>query len=545
MSTRTPERTLQKFDHRAGTEEVPLLGGMSRVGDEASIPARQHHLLVNIRFGPGEMGSRPGLVETDDVGVAQCITGLIETSENTGSGGPLRGLLMGFYGGIARAGNPYWYHLGPEVPEPYDVSDLSSVGVTMVPRDTTAAYLYESTFPLAGVRYVHRPVLPGSVPTYPTNGPFFPFRFQGKTCALGRLGADQVCIFSITGNATGTDGNVGVIAIIGTTSTISPQSVAIRQEIIGGQILDVLYIGAFDKVMRFDGTTLTEWFANPSLSPGTLHVYASGQEILILHNASTFIDDDATIYYQPAPGQAITAATLPADLFKVVADPPFDDFGGWTGACKFRNTWVVTLEGGIRSPVAGVPRTPFGRVITATSGGASLTFATAYTNGPGVALDGNVYYHIGWPIVWQDQIVFMAAPTLILNSNGNFTWDPDTGTGAIAPVPITIGNYTDANGWQIPAIGGPEQKPGTPLEFGSTDGYYQSVQHGWHLSVGNSYVHSQAIAGSYEKVQGLAFPDSKILVPGAVGPTLLPGWIYDAWPLGSNQVAFFDDEEEA
>ena len=547
MSTRTPEQTLQKFDHRPGTEEVPTLGGMSRLGDEASIPIRQHHLLVNVRFGPGEMTERPGLSEELDTESGTCVTGLIETVENTGQGGPLRGLVIQ-YGdnGIEQDGLSRHFHIGPRRSEDNPLSP-ESVGVNLIPYDTTTAFLYYRIWPLNRTRAIYNGPNQfgggtGLVSSFfgVTQGPFFPFKFQGNTCSLGLLGSGAgatVALFAITGADNGSAGAINTIALLGPSSGLSPQSVAVREEIIGGEVKEVLYIGASTKVMRFDGTTLTQWFTNPSVNPGSLHVFAEGQEILILHNSSTLEDEDADIFYQPYPGATITASVLPGNLFEDPANAGRGK-GGWTGACKFRESWVVLFEGGQQVTTSNVV-CAFSGAITATAGGATLTFAQVYQNGP---FDNSaIVYHIGSPIVWQDQIVFFASQTMAVGSNGNSFFAVLNPGGAASDGRNRIGNYTDANGWQVPAVDGPTLP--APGYWEWADGQIYDFQNAFHLSVGNTYIFGFSSQFSGELVYGLTDPYGFVRIRNDAVPDSGPQ-TRGLFPQTMAEAAFFSESEE-
>jgi hypothetical protein len=511
---------------------------MSRLGDEGLIPAHQHHLLVNTRFAPGVLGSRPGLAVDTDVGEVVCVTGLIETQENTGLGGPLRGLVAGWYETLLKGVNPYWFHLGPAVEEPYNPLQLESVGVDIISRPAgSPVSLFASWHPHQGTRFMW--VFSVGLSTFrnPSFGPYNPFAFQGKTCHLGLNGSipgATAQMYAITAKDDGSAGALNAVANLGTNPSFYPTSWAVRNEIIDGQVKEVLYVGQSDQVWRFDGVTLTSWTPLPGTNWSS-HVYAQGQELLILVNGESFRDNDAYILHQSAPGAPITTATIPADLFYAVGDPARDQ-GGWSGAAKWRDTWYVFFEGGEPQEPESNPRTAFGGVIAATGGGtaAPLVFSQVYQNGPGTVLDGNRYYNIGSPLVWQDQLVFLFTNTLKNNANSARVWTADDGNATPDPPGIIgIGNLTDASGWQLPAVGGPPT--GT---FPSFQGNYNQAGHCWHTTVGNTYVHCTHELGK-DTIWGLPWPNDEVEITNdGPGPTT------DGLPLGSSMVAFFGDGEE-
>jgi hypothetical protein len=77
MPRTTPDEDVKPFEYRPGLG-FQRFRGMNRSADPASIPPDQFHLLTNVRLTPAGMISRDGLVEEEDTGSTQCITGMID-----------------------------------------------------------------------------------------------------------------------------------------------------------------------------------------------------------------------------------------------------------------------------------------------------------------------------------------------------------------------------------------------------------------------------------------------------------------------------------
>lgn len=552
MPRRTPDQGVQPFERRAGTEEIPRWRGMNRSADPSAIPLNQFQLAVNVRIQPGDLQDRPGLEEVMDTESDACVTAIIETNENSGNpGGQIRGLLCQHLIGYTVDSKDYLFHLGPSTEDPpiavggyYPAS-----GRPLIIENATAYSLYAAIWPVCKTRsfYQGPTTNPGGITRALTAGPYGPFFFQGATCVLGLLGgvapASPVTIFSVTGRDDDSAGALNAIALLSPLSDMLVHSQAIRKEIIGGEIKEVLYLAGKDgsgnpRAWRFDGTTLTEWWAPVGITnPGTFHIFAEGQEILILHNSSAFIDDWATIYYQPYPGAAISPCVIPANLFEsVITAPIASDFGGWTGACRYHNKWYVFFDGG-EPGTLGVNRTPFGGAIAATAGGAALNFALAFQSGPGVYGDGNSYYNIGNPIVWDDKIVFQASTTLQLSTNGTAVWAPYTGLGT-GIGSLCYGTF-DGAAWTVP------DTPAVNIANEAFTGYYQDATHAWHIAMGNRYVAA---------INRLDIPPA-VLISGLLSPAGIPltsqvlfepdavGYTFDGYPV-QFAAQFFGGGEE-
>lgn len=82
MPARTPDTGVKRFEIRTGVNGIPILGGIFRAGDPATIPQHKLHMGVNIRITPGGMITRPGLDDVYNTGVAECITGLTSDGED-------------------------------------------------------------------------------------------------------------------------------------------------------------------------------------------------------------------------------------------------------------------------------------------------------------------------------------------------------------------------------------------------------------------------------------------------------------------------------
>ena len=81
MPAKTPDTGVQRFEFRTGINGIPILGGMFRSGDPATIPDHKQHMAVNVRITPSGMISRPGLALEYDTGVVECIDGLTEIDD--------------------------------------------------------------------------------------------------------------------------------------------------------------------------------------------------------------------------------------------------------------------------------------------------------------------------------------------------------------------------------------------------------------------------------------------------------------------------------
>jgi len=429
LSKETPDQGVKRFEHRAGTEEVPTIGGMSRLGDEAQIPVRQHHLLVNVRFGPGEMSSRPGLEETDDLGEAACITGLIETVENTGTGGGLvTGLLTGYwYGYGPDPSNDHYLYLNPDD----DDARISGDPTQARPLIKTpavfgdGAHVTESFWPAGGMISHYWGIL-GCGPSEPVVGPLNPFTFQGNTCVLG--GTPDLGIFAVVA---ADDNSSGALNRINNFGNYAPVSSVIREEIIGGAVTQVLYFSATDgNVYRFDGTTLSLWWSATVALAEVFYwrLFVSGQEMLLLGDHTVAVDlsgsalppgtatfGQGVIYYQAAPGGVISFCSITATNYSMNRDPVTGETAnrsiGWTGATRYRDKWFVFLQcqpASQHTPPPYLIPEAYSQILEATVGAAALSFTVVWDDvlflpGPG-GEPSQVY--VSQPVTFKDDVYF-------------------------------------------------------------------------------------------------------------------------------------------
>jgi len=433
LSKDTPDQGVKRFEHRAGTEEVPTIGGMSRLGDEAQIPIRQHHLLVNVRFGPGEMTSRPGLEEEEDLGVETCITGLIETVENTGTGGGLvTGLLTG-----------YWYEYGPETdndhylylnPQDDDVPPDESEARPLIKTPAVygdGAHITESFWPAGGMMS-HYWGTRGCGPAEPVVGPLNPFTFQGNTCVLG--GTPDLGIFAVVAADDDSSGGLNRINNFG---NYTPVSSAIREEIIGGAVTQVLYFSATDgNVYRFDGTTLSVWWSAFAALGAVYYwrLYVSGQEMLLLgdHVVAGIVQQGTPaapgavtsgwgrIAYQAAPGGVIGPCLIAAPNYPPDLDPVTGETAGrsigWTGATRYRDKWYVFLQSEPSGDITVIGTFHYySQILEATVGGPTLAFGSVWDN-TGLPWQ----YYISQPVTFKDRVYFYTAAPTGCVANGAF-----------------------------------------------------------------------------------------------------------------------------
>lgn len=554
MSKRTPDQGVIPFEHRAGTQEVPTIGGMSRLGDEAQIPLRQHHLLVNVRFGPGEMGSRPGLVEEEDLGVAACITGLIETTENTGTGGGVvSGLLSQYwYGWGPTAGAPHFFYLNPQ-DDSVAAAESEARALIKQPASLGAgAHVWESWWPMGGVQS-HWWGAAGCGPSTPIPGTLAPFDFQGATCVLG--GYPELGLYQIVAPDDGGAGAVNRSTIFG---SYVPVSQCIRKEIIGGEILDVLYFSATDgNIYRFDGTTLSIWYVVGGGFGGVAYywrLYCSGQELLCLgdHPVSdmwvtgtpeppgTADFHKGVIQYQPAPGELISPCTWVAPHSVFDADPFTGDTAnrliGWTGAARYRDKWYISLSSGpgaMHASVGGSAVHAYGQILQATVGGASLAFTIALEGTADYDDYNALSYNFGTLCVHKDKLYFVSSWKYDPIANGSCFQNSPAGA------PMFMGVF-DGIAWTpdfmfIGAAGG--------------DPYYTITQVGWLISNGDQLVMGLSTFGQESVVywrepdnasglwpyNGDAFDVSNVTLP--VAPA--------GYPLGAKSAYFAIPDEDA
>ncbi len=107
MPAGTPDKGMNHFEMRTGLNGFPPLGGMYRSGDPTTVPQHKLHLGVNIRITPAGTSERPGLAQMYDTGVAECIDGLTETTDD------MAGSLMLYPGGGATVSTGGGYAMSP------------------------------------------------------------------------------------------------------------------------------------------------------------------------------------------------------------------------------------------------------------------------------------------------------------------------------------------------------------------------------------------------------------------------------------------------
>lgn len=549
MAKRTPDQGIIPFEHRAGTEEVPTIGGMSRLGDEAQIPLRQHHLLVNVRFEPGEMGSRPGLVEEQDVGVAACITGLIETGENTGTGGGIvAGLLAGYwYGYGPTTGDTHFLYLNPEDDQEVDPALNEARPLIKTPTSYGAgAHIWENWWPEGGFLSHHQGAR-GCGDVAPIIGPLHPFDFQGNTCVIG--GYPEVGIFSIVAPDSGGSGALNQISNFGD-SQGTPVSSCIRNEIIGGEIINVLYLSFSNgKIYRFDGTTLSLWW-DAATALGAIYywrLFCSGHELLLLGDHTVAGIDvfpspnsgDGIIYYQPSPGSAISACTITAAQYPT---NPGAEGGsrsiGFTGAARFRDKWYVALQSG-PGVFSGSNVTGYGQILEATPGGAALAFTVAYAGVTDYTDSSKYSEWYGSLLVFKNDLYFVTVPVWTFAANGGCfaTENPFSGGG-------TPPGYSGATIW-IGAFDGSTWYP-QAVDLSANPGfidYLTASDVGWMISNGERLI----LGWTQNGQQKVNFYRENLIpaFPASFDVSNVPGGGGNGVPLGSKSAYFAIPDEDA
>lgn len=507
---RTPDAGVVKFELRPGTESVPRLGGMSRLGDTAQIPPNQFHLLVNTRFAPGELASRPGLTEFYDLGEEACITGLIEASENTG-GGVVNGLLTGYTytqgpvglytspcssvgGGNARN----WFYLHPEE----DALGVDGAARALIVQELAGGdslWIPESYFPLKGVRS-HYWSSRGCGPSGTLTGPLHPFQFQGNTCILGTLGYTPPYILILGAIVAPDDQGPGAVNQIARFGNYYPVSSCVRREVVSGAVIEVLYFSTTNnQILRFDGTTLSLWFdaTLAGFVPHYWRLFCSGTEILIIgsHQNGTTVTGSPTLtpdffrdvmLYQAWPEAPINACTFDVSIPYFSQDPAEQANRAVTfsGACRWRDGWYVTLESSPGAMHAGAV-IPYGQMISAPSGGLTLHFNLEFA--PGLSVIGDYTdgakkkdaRWMAWPTVHKDRLFFFSLAPLLPFADGTCAIgiNSDPGTDPL----YHVGNYDGVTpDWDAETITGPGGA-GAP----TPGDYFDSTDMAWMISNGD------------------------------------------------------------
>lgn len=506
MPKRTPDATVQRFERRPGGE-FPALGGMSRLGDTIQIPPNKHHLLVNTRFHPGELASRPGLVEDSNIGFEACITGLIETQQNNGFGGVVSGLLIGYGYGNGPEGSRHWYYLNPEQ-ENVPVDSEARALITQNPA-VGSVFIPESYSPLCGVR-AHWWSVRGCGPSALLTGPNHPFEFQGSICMLGQTGspAYQMGVYAIEAPD---DEGPGALNRLTNFGQYYPHASCVRKEIVGGDVIEVLYfVNNFDAhIYRFDGTTLSLWYPAGTFYPTHLfRPYCEGQEILLL-GSSTLATNvtgsplppdtgdfaNGVILYQQFPGGPISPCSINANMWSQPLGQTSNRLIGFTGAARYRDNWYVFVDSSPGAMHSGQVAM-YGQVLAAPVGPRNLAFVEVYTPGfPNIGdytdpakFDYGVW--MGYPTVFKDQLFFFSLACLYPTANGSCI----TGVSGTAPNPTNyhVGRF-DGSVWDefhlsLPAGPGENHDGGTAnwmaangdqLIIAFWDGSFTGDEHIW------------------------------------------------------------------
>ena len=297
MPQRSPDDGLQPFELRTGLN-IGRLRGMNRQADPASTPPNQFHLLTTVRLTPNGLRERPGLAEEVDTESAACITALFELEPNVG-------ILL---------------ELGVDYsPAPW--SDDRRIGVLDEQGDAVPFRLVFDGPALGMSLYP-----PAPVPLPPTRGAWMTaVRFRGRWLALGTWldwdGVEQDVLFEVhipTKPDEQTSLSVHTkLAPTGATQLVMSMVVRTERNALA-ELEDILYLGTSDgRILRWDGATLEVELAAPTGAEAfvTRLCGVAGLGILALMtpgegDAST----DAFAEWQPSPGAAWTAVTVPTGL---------------------------------------------------------------------------------------------------------------------------------------------------------------------------------------------------------------------------------------
>jgi hypothetical protein len=296
MPQRSPDSGVQPFELRTGLT-IGRLRGMNRLADPASTPPNQYHLLTNVRLTANGMRDRAGLATVHDSGNAECITALIELPDAIGS---LIELAVDYTG------------MAPPDPRRIGVFDEEAADPYQLVFDEAA---YAGSIEL----------YPGTVAPPPSRGPWqTAILFRGKWLGFGKwvdaAAVEQEVLLQINvPSQPGEAINLSVHAIIAPSAASQLiVSAVVRTERLGGELVDVLYMGTSDgRILRYDGTTVnTEMTAIVGASDFVVRLCVVGGHGLFATstppagNAST----DAHASFQATPGGAWTSVTVPSGL---------------------------------------------------------------------------------------------------------------------------------------------------------------------------------------------------------------------------------------